>query len=478
MGLFDKLIGKRETAPKPPPPKREPPKIISGSADSPHVAVEMGNAVMMMDREQYGYLYGESNLPDPSQGDLDGLLPKVTRVRALACGMYRGRPMTSEAILDTEDAQALSAFRKTLRIIQDRATFSRCGCPGGPTFELYGGQELIATIGLQHGHAIRWNRWKHDAQLSNGQALNDWLTKHGVERELLDLIFQNQYDAGGMMPLGFRRSGTAPLSRAEQRIRLADLRRVRGGDLEKALQECQQELDAGPDLALGYAVRAFIHGQRGDHSRCIADCTEAIRLGLREAEIFFARAVARDGLGQTQEALADCTTALEIEPNHFNAYNSRGFIRGRLGMLNEALADFGDAIRLAPEWFVPFMNRAQAHLARQDWDAAIADCDQVIRLLERPGSQVAHQLIAAAYANRGQVYRLKGDEARAAADFQEADRLAKNLPKPRQAATCSYCKGTGKCKCQGKGAAGSDSCIICNGSGKCPLCKGGGGASE
>ena len=324
MGFFDWLFGKQRRTP----PRAPRPKVLSGLDDnSPQVVVEMGNAVMVMDREQFDYMYGENSAPNPTQRDLDQLLPKVTRVRALASGMFRGQAMSSEAVLDTSDAQALTDFRKTLRIAEDRRTFSHCSCLGGPTLELFSGPELLATIGLQHGQAMRWKQWKHDAKLCNGQILNDWLTRYGIEPTFLDVLLNNQYDAVGMMPLGLRRSGSSPLSRAEQRIRLVELARVRSGDLEAAL------------------------------------------------------------------------------------------------------ADFGEAIRLAPEWGLPYLNRGQAHVARKDLDAAIADYDRVISHLDRPGSQVDHRLGAAAYANRSQVYRLKGNEARAAADLQEAERLATNPPR-------------------------------------------------
>jgi tetratricopeptide (TPR) repeat protein len=469
MGFFDWLFGKKQPTPARPPR----PKVLSGlDDDSPYVVIDMGGMTTVMDREQFDYLYGDSSAPDPAQRDLIAVLPKVTRIRALASGLYPGKAMSSEAILETTDAEALGAFRKTLQIVEDPQTFSHCACLGGPTLELYAGQELLATIGLQHGHAIRWKQWKHDAKLRDGQALNDWLTRYGVEPAFLDVLLHNQYDAGGMMPLGLRRSGSLPLSRAEQRVRLVELGRVRGGDLETALAECQKVLDAEPDLAFGYAIRALVHSQRQDHARSVSDCTTAIGLGLREAEVYFARAVAQDSLGHPKEALADCTTALEIEPNHVNAYNSRGLIRTRLGLLDDALADFGEAIRLAPEWGLPYLNRGQAHIARSDLDAAIADCDRVIGLLDRPGAQVDYRLGAAAYANRGQVYRLKGNEARAAADFQEAERLSKNPPRPGQVGTCSYCNGSGDCYCKRKGLASSAQCVRCNGSGKCHVCRG------
>ena len=183
------------------------------------------------------------------------------------------------------------------------------------------------------------------------------MTSYGIEPAFLDVLFHNQYDAGGLMPLGLQRGGLLPLSRAEQRIRLAELRRVRGGDVEAALAECQQVLDAEPELAFGYAVRALIHSQRQNYTQCVTDCTEAIRLGMHTAGVLVARAIALDYLGQPQEALADCTAALEVEPGHGYAYNSRGLIRTRLGMLDEALADFHDAIRLTPHSGMPYLNR-------------------------------------------------------------------------------------------------------------------------
>jgi Tfp pilus assembly protein PilF len=373
-----------------------------------------------MDREMFDYMYGESNAPDPAQRDLDELLPKVTRVRAVASGMFRGRATGSEIVLETSDPDTLAAFCETLRVVEDPNTFTHCACLGGPTLELFSGHEHIATIGLQHGHSIRWSRWKHDARLHNGSSLNDWLTRHGMDAEFLDVLLHNQYDVGGMLPLGFHRSGPPPLARGEQQARLAELSRVRGGDLASALARCQRVIDSGDGLAFAYSVRGLIRQQQGDLDGCVVDLSEAIRLGLREAEVFFARAVAHDTLGRPEEALADCSAALEIDPNHVNALNSRGLIRGRLAMLAEALADLDRAIRLAPKWGLPYLNRVQLHIHRGDLDAAIADCGRVIDMVGQSQAPADRSLAAMAFWNRGQCFRITGNRARAEADIREA----------------------------------------------------------
>jgi tetratricopeptide (TPR) repeat protein len=399
--------------------------VLTGlDTNSPCLLIDNGNgAVTIMDREMFDYLYEESSAPDPAQRDLDIVLPRVTRVRAIASGMFRGRAMGSEVVLETMDAKALTDFRKALRIVEDPATFTHCGCLGGPTLELYADQELVATIGLQHGHSFRWAQWKHDARLRDGQVLTDWLLRYGIDPAFLEVLFHNGYDALGLRPLGFQRSGPAPLTRAEQRVRLAELRRA-NGDVEGALSDCQKELDADPGLALGYAVRAFIRRQQGNHSDCFADCSEAIRLGLREADVFFTRAVAADYLGRPEEAVADCTAALQIDVGHVNAYKSRGMICGRLGRLDEAAADFSEAIRLAPEWFLPYYHRAEAHHGQGKVDMALTDYDKAIELLEKkPPSEEdveASRMSALIRCRRGEARYDQFREEESEADFAEA----------------------------------------------------------
>jgi tetratricopeptide (TPR) repeat protein len=398
------------------------PQIVGELGEnSPQILVDLGNGtVMITDRETYEYTYGDVQAPDPRQRDLDEIAPRVTRVRAIASGLYRGRAMGSEVVVDTADPTALAALRAALRIVEHPAQWSRCACLGGPTVELYAGQELLASLGLQHGSAIRWQHWKHDAPLVNGQLLNDWLTEHGVEPALLDLMLHNQYDAGGLMGTGIQRGGEAPLSRAEQRVRLAEIQRVRTGDLAAALAACQRELDANPQLAFGYVIRAAIRQQQGDLNGAAADCTTAWDLGCRDPEVLFMRAVANDGLGRPDAAVADCTAAIELDPRHVNAYNSRGLILCRLGRGDEALADLHRAIELAPKWPLPYLNRVQLHINRQDLNAAIADCDHVLALVGDSQGAEQRRYAAAALWNRGSTHRLKGNLKQAEADFRAA----------------------------------------------------------
>jgi hypothetical protein len=144
------------------------PTIVSDPNDpSPYVCVRYypNGPVVWMDREALEYEHGESSAPDPAQRDLDDILLKTSRVRVVACGAYRGRALGTETLVDSTDIRTIQALRKILKIVEDPRTFGHCRCLGGPTLEMYAAEELLATIAVHHGKSIRWDKWKHDAQL-------------------------------------------------------------------------------------------------------------------------------------------------------------------------------------------------------------------------------------------------------------------------------------------------------------------------
>ena len=82
-----------------------------------------------------------------------------------------------------------------------------------------------------------------------------------------------------------------------------------------------------------------------------------------------------------------------------------------------AIADFTEALRLAPDMEAAYFYRGNAYYRKDDLDRAIADYTQAIRL--NPND-------AAAYNNRGNAYANKGDLDRAIADYNQAIRLDPN----------------------------------------------------
>ena len=117
-------------------------------------------------------------------------------------------------------------------------------------------------------------------------------------------------------------------------------------------------------------------------------------------------------------ALQHCTALVESgklsEENLAKALIFRGFAYRSKGDYDRAIHDFDQAIRLKPDLANAFNNRGIAYDYKGDYDRAIQDFDQAIRL--QPD-------YADAFNNRGIDYAYKGDYDRAIQDFDQAIRL-------------------------------------------------------
>jgi tetratricopeptide (TPR) repeat protein len=100
------------------------------------------------------------------------------------------------------------------------------------------------------------------------------------------------------------------------------------------------------------------------------------------------------------------------------AYHKRGIERRRQRDYDQAIADFDQAIRLNPAFAEAYLSRANARRDTGDYDRAITDYTEAIRL--DPKS-------AAAYYSRGYCREARGDPTGAKADYAEAARLDPKL---------------------------------------------------
>jgi hypothetical protein len=124
-----------------------------------------------------------SRAPQPTQAALDALFAKAARARVLDGGLISGKALNETVLLDVRDETGLTELRARLAILDGPG--GHCMCHGGPSVELRtASDEVLAVIGLHHGHGLRWNVWKDDAVLNDGLALLEWLASRGVEAPL------------------------------------------------------------------------------------------------------------------------------------------------------------------------------------------------------------------------------------------------------------------------------------------------------
>jgi lipoprotein NlpI len=96
------------------------------------------------------------------------------------------------------------------------------------------------------------------------------------------------------------------------------------------------------------------------------------------------------------------------------AYNNRGIAYDEKKDFDRAIADFTEAIRLDPKYAAAYDNRGNAYNAKGDFDRAIPDYTEAIRLDPKN---------AFAYRHRGLAYFYNGNFAKALADLGQASGL-------------------------------------------------------
>jgi len=113
---------------------------------------------------------------------------------------------------------------------------------------------------------------------------------------------------------------------------------------------------------------------------------------------------------------------MKIETGDFEPRQREYFNRGVAYFdkkdYDRAVVDFTQAIRLNPNDAFAYSYRGRAYAGKRDYDRAIADCTEAIRL---------DQNLATAYSGRGYAYERKRNYDRAIADLTQAIRLDQNL---------------------------------------------------
>jgi lipoprotein NlpI len=129
-----------------------------------------------------------------------------------------------------------------------------------------------------------------------------------------------------------------------------------------------------------------------------------------------------EGSAETvDDRIAACTRAITSGKHSTNnlarTFSNRGGLWTAKGDYDRAIADFSEMIRLSPQEPAGFNNRGTAWRAKGDYDRAITDYNEAIRLNPQ------HPQQAVAFNNRGMAWAAKGDYDRSISDYNEAIHL-------------------------------------------------------
>ncbi len=198
------------------------------------------------------------------------------------------------------------------------------------------------------------------------------------------------------------------------------------GDYTQVIADTTEALRLWPGQVALYNQRGSAYYDKGEYDIAISDFNDALRLGPPNVTVFHNRGNAYRGKGDYARAIADYDQAIKLDPKVAGAYSyqNRGEAKLALGDLDGALADINEAIRADPTLPTPLTKRGVFWRTKGDYDRAIANSTEAIRLarakapanaMTPPGS-----VLISAYTQRGLSYEAKGDYLHAREDFNAA----------------------------------------------------------
>lgn len=164
----------------------------------------------------------------------------------------------------------------------------------------------------------------------------------------------------------------------------------RAAKYNKAIAYYEESLEKESNIITASRISSC-YDDLGDYDKALEYCNQAIALDSVKTNYLYEKANILDNAGRTQEAIKTMSDYIANTPDEPAGYYQRGWFKDHSGDIEGALEDYTMAITLQPN-------------------------------------------VAYAYLNRGVLYRLKGENAKAESDFKQVVRLD-SIP---EEAECSF----------------------------------------
>lgn len=142
-----------------------------------------------------------------------------------------------------------------------------------------------------------------------------------------------------------------------------------------------------------YNYLGLAESKLGNHTVALTCFDSAIRLNPREPDYFVHRGLTRQEAGDATGARSDYEAALRLDPNHALAYyNLSTLVRSMGGKESEQMLD--EAITNNPSLPYAWMERGYYRLERGDYQGALQDYDQAVKLAPKEAESWLNRGIA------------------------------------------------------------------------------------
>ncbi len=118
----------------------------------------------------------------------------------------------------------------------------------------------------------------------------------------------------------------------------------------------------------------------GDYDKALEYCDLAIALDSTDTAYLYAKANILDNAGKSAEAISVMGSYIALNPDEYFPYYRRGWFKNHSGDIDGALEDYTMSITLEPKYAYAYMNRGMLYRLKGETAKAEADFKQVVRL--------------------------------------------------------------------------------------------------
>jgi tetratricopeptide (TPR) repeat protein len=213
-----------------------------------------------------------------------------------------------------------------------------------------------------------------------------------------------------------------------------------GDDAAKVLERLDKIVKEYPNSPHVYLVRGHNRGESGDEEGEMSDYDKALAINPNLVEALTQRAALFDSRKEFGKAIADIEKAVRIDYQNERAALARGIIRADQGDFDGAIAEFSRSIKnrgstenrpndpsfvmqlsICPRPCDAYIHRTHAYLSKRDFDKALADSEEVVRLAADRETQRSE-----AYLLRATVHKARNKIDSAREDARQALESAKD----------------------------------------------------
>ncbi len=183
---------------------------------------------------------------------------------------------------------------------------------------------------------------------------------------------------------------------------------------DEALETANRAINADPEEAMGYNMRARIHALKGDLQAALSDLNKSLEVEVDGIPALLMRARVQQALGETEQALKDVNRALELRPGLVQGLELRSALLAASDKLEEAIGDLRKLLHADPDRLEWRLQLAMYHQADGRPRKAIQLFTEILEDDEKNWL---------ALRGRGDAYISIGEHAKAIADLEAANKL-------------------------------------------------------